>query len=195
MLDEYVTARPFKVPGPSSLCPAFKNEDKRRIIFIESSGQECLTPRQACGVEAAARMNPNMEVKVYVNIDKFGPTYGDDQLIRPGRVRSCSFNSMLASRFPNIDSIRLNLTQMIVEEPRFASLFESGKLQESQWPVVHISDAVRLLLLEKYGGIYLDFDNIVFRPLHCLRNTFSYLDGLPIIENGVLVSPFIIHSF
>ncbi|KAK4026396.1 alpha-1,4-N-acetylglucosaminyltransferase [Daphnia magna] len=179
-------ARPFKVPGPDSLCPPFASGDTERINFIESTGEECLTPRQACGVESAARANSQMDIKVYLNVAKIGPPGWDDLLRRPGRVRSCSFNQMLGSEFSNVEMIRENFTSILENSP-FRPLIESGNFHTSHWSVVQVSDAIRLLLLQKYGGYYLDFDNIVFRSLHCLRNGFSYLEEHPNIENGIMV--------
>lgn len=179
-------ARPFKVPGPESLCPASSDEGLGPIIFIESSGEECLTPRQVCGVESASRANPGMKIKVYINTDKLGPPGWADRFMRPGRVRSCKLNELI-SKYNNVEMIRDNFTALLENSP-FRPLIDTGKIQESQWSVVQISDAIRLLLLQKHGGIYLDFDNVVFRPLHCLRNVFSYLEEKPNIENGILVS-------
>lgn len=179
-------ARPFKVPGPDSLCPPFNNGDTDRINFIESTGEECLTPRQACGVESAARANHQMTIKVYLNMAKIGPPGWDDLIRRPGRVRSCSFNQMLIKEFSNVEMLRENFTS-ILEKSQFRPLIENGNFQTSHWSVVQVSDAMRLLLLQQHGGYYLDFDNIVFRSLHCLRNGFSYLEEHPNIENGIMV--------
>lgn len=182
-------ARPFKVPGPESICPsmALQSGDTDRINFIESTGHECLTPRQACGVESAARANPGMNIQIHLNTDKIGPPAWDDLLRRPGRVRSCAFNALLQNQFShNVQMIRENFTN-VLKESLFRPLIESGNFQTSHWSVVQISDAIRLLLLQQHGGYYLDFDNIVFRPLHCLRNGFSYLEEHPNIENGIMV--------
>lgn len=185
--SEEPLARPMKVPGPESLCPAPVNENlNKRIYFIESSGDVCLTARQACGIESAARANAHMEVEVYLNTAKLGPPGWADRLIRPGRVRSCTLNERLIQEFSNVRMIHHNFTVMLQESP-FRPLIETGRLQESRWSVVQISDAIRLLLLQEHGGIYLDFDNIIFRPLHCLHNVFSYLEEKPNIENGILV--------
>ncbi len=35
----------------------------------------------------------------------------------------------------------------------------------SQFLVSHLSDVVRFLLLQKYGGTYLDLDALILRPL------------------------------
>ena len=41
--------------------------------------------------------------------------------------------------------------------------------------------------LLRTGGVYLDLDVVVLRPVHCLRNTAGYLQRIGNwIENGVL---------
>ena len=175
---------PFKVPGGPSLCQSAANsENTENVFFIESSGKPCLTPRQACGVESAARANPDMKIRVYLNTVELEPKWAA-RWMRPGRVRSCSLNEMLVSQFQNAKIVHRNFTAKL-HESEFRTLVPS--FNKSQWSVVQISDAIRLLLLQKYGGIYLDFDNIVFRPLHGLKNGFSYLEEAPNIENGIMV--------
>ena len=41
----------------------------------------------------------------------------------------------------------------------------SGILEKSSWPSVHTSDALRLLLIYEFGGMYLDLDFVIFREL------------------------------
>jgi lactosylceramide 4-alpha-galactosyltransferase len=36
------------------------------IFFIETSGRSCLTGRQACGIESAARANPKAIITLYM---------------------------------------------------------------------------------------------------------------------------------
>ena len=45
------------------------------------------------------------------------------------------------------------------------SLFSSGKLQNSRYAATHKSDALRYLLLYKFGGFYLDMDYVVLQDL------------------------------
>ena len=40
-----------------------------------------------------------------------------------------------------------------------------NKLQTSQYYVSHLSDVLRILILEEFGGVYLDLDALVIRPL------------------------------
>lgn len=192
-----ININPFKVPGPKSLCSSsnedviMNNHQGGPINYIESSGEECLTPRQACGIESAARSNPKMDINVYTNIARLGRPAWDGRIIRHGRVRSCTLNRLLTNnehKFGRrIQFIRKNFGDWL---PKFNSTFKSHHFEEMKksphW-IVQLSDVARLVLLEKFGGIYLDFDNIVFRPLHCLRNTLSYLQEELHIENGIMV--------
>ena len=192
---QIATELPFKVPGPISLCPPIDDDEEtipssksetRQITFIESSGEECLTPRQACGIESAARTNPEMLIRIYTNSDRTGLSGWDDRVMRPGRVRSCAFNRILLNLTShNIRFIRENFTHRLAEEKSFRRHLD--EMKKSPFWVVQVSDAMRLILLKKHGGLYLDFDNIVFRPLHCLRNSLSYLEEEVHIENGVMV--------
>ena len=110
---------------------------------------------------------------------------------RPGRVRSCSFNLQL-TKMLNVEFIRTDFNQML-EKTAFRPLL--SKIKTSAWWVVQLSDIVRLILLKKHGGFYLDFDNIVFRSIDCLRNTFSYLEEAPNIENGIMVCQIFLLAF
>ena len=42
--------------------------------------------------------------------------------------------------------------------------------EPSKYKAVHTADAVRLLLIYKYGGLYLDLDYVVLRDLSHYKN-------------------------
>ena len=158
-----------------------------RINYIESSGIKCLTPRQACGVESGARQNPHMSVKIYFNTVEMNPPSWDDRIMRPGRVHACTLNQLLTSHYSNVEMIAKNFTH-VLQETQFRPVVESKKHPKSKASIIEIGEAMRLIILQKYGGFYLDFDSIVFRPLHCLQNMFSYLmDEFPSIRSEVMV--------
>ena len=52
---------------------------------------------------------------------------------------------------------------------------ERGILQ-SQFPLAQRSDLVRVALLWNLGGIYLDLDVVVLRPLYCLKDAIGLKD-------------------
>ena len=178
----------LKVKGTELFCPPFINGDSNRINFIESSGEECLTSRQACSVEAAARQNYQMSIKVHRNVDKTisSPSW-DANIIRPGRMRSCIFNRLLSDshQFPNIEFISQNFTLML-HNSIFRPLLNSIRENHS-WSLEQTSYAIGLLMLHENGGFYLDFDDIVLRQLHCLRNAFSYFKNKSSKDHGMMV--------
>ena len=51
---------------------------------------------------------------------------------------------------------------------------------------VHYSDAIRLVLIEKYGGFYSDLDMIIIRPLDGFQNVLSCDEG-PNVHKGINV--------
>lgn len=174
------------MPGPESLCPKYQEGNIKTITYIESTGHECLTPRQACGIETAARANPKMKVMLYVNNIRVGPYDPEPGILRHGRVRSCTFNRILSLTYGNLNIVKSNFLDNI-RDTDFGELVESRKLLRSRWSDVQIGEIMRLILLNQTGGIYLDFNNIVFRPIHCLRNTFSYYKDAPNIANAIMV--------
>ena len=55
---------------------------------------------------------------------------------------------------------------------------------------VHLSDAIRIILIFKYGGWYSDLDMVIIKPLTELQNVLS-CDEFPDIENHLLSQDFL----
>lgn len=126
-----------------------------------------------------------MQIRVHINENKNATPDWDHHFVRPGRVRSCVLNYLLSNLSSNIQLLHADFTRDFLSSSSFWPLRK--ELEKSSWSTVHLSDAIRLILLQRYGGYYLDFDNIVLRPLHCLNNTLSYLEEAPNIENGIMI--------
>ena len=174
------------MPGLSTLCPPLNSDSpSQSIFFVETSGHKCLTARQACSVESAARMNPDLPVRVYQHDRPIAGSKINSHL--PGQKRNCDVTEALQREFRNVHLIREDLAVHLEGTPLW-KLYAQGKLNESQYPLMHWSDAVRAAILRKYGGIYLDLDCTVLRPLHCLQNTVGLVDYIPHwVENGVMI--------
>ncbi|KAI9563395.1 hypothetical protein GHT06_010858 [Daphnia sinensis] len=157
---------------------------QKRIMFIETSGEKCLRPRQACAIESAARTNPDMTVYVYMAKER--PPGRPEMDRGEGLERRCETMQILES-FTNVYFIRDSLPKHLVDTP-LESLYFNGNMKNSQYALQHISDAVRVALLYKHGGIYLDLDVVVLRSLRCLRNTagHTFILGESSIENGFM---------
>ncbi|CAK9140165.1 unnamed protein product [Ilex paraguariensis] len=71
-----------------------------------------------------------------------------------------------------------NLEELLKDTPThiFASVWFEWK--KTKFYPTHYSELVRLAALYKYGGIYLDFDIVVLKPLSSLNNTIGLEDVL-----------------
>lgn len=68
----------LEIIGENDLCLETRKEEVKRrqeIFFIETSGEDCLTARQACSIESASRTNPDANVVVYMESN--GPLPGE----------------------------------------------------------------------------------------------------------------------
>lgn len=135
-------------------------------------------------------MNPYMNVILHIDSGSFSSrTNGSTARHRAdtlGNRRSCDVMDILKS-FSNIQIVQSRLVDELRDTYLWDRWYSKGRLDESLYPHVHLSDAVRVAVMQKQGGIYLDLDCIVLRPIDCLRNTAGYLKSLPSwVENGVL---------
>ncbi|XP_042028114.1 uncharacterized protein At4g19900-like [Salvia splendens] len=91
-----------------------------------------------------------------------------------------------------------NLDELLKDTPThiFASVWHEWKT--TKYYPVHYSELIRLASIYKYGGIYLDSDIVVLKPLSELNNTVGYEDELgdKTLNGAVMVfrkhSPFIL---
>merc|ERR550539_2313920 len=111
------------------------------IFMIESSPKETLSSREACALESAAR---NSELQVI--------------MVRVGPVLDLHHNTtcQLYSRFRDsiifyhIDPIKFSLGTPL------SRFFTSEKLAASMNKFVHTADALRVLIINRFGGFYAD---------------------------------------
>ncbi|XP_055296581.1 lactosylceramide 4-alpha-galactosyltransferase-like [Sitodiplosis mosellana] len=141
-----------------------KPVEGRSIFFLMTScskkGVIHLTKSQACAIESAAFHNPNRNVFVLFASPVNTPTYSQSKHL-----------AVLRSNFTNIYFLNMNLETLVVGTA-VEDFYQSDKLFTSKFLVEHMSDFVRLLVLSKYGGIYLDTDCIVQKNLDELPANF-----------------------
>lgn len=131
----------------------------KNIFFLDTTRmkrrkkERAFTCRQACAVESAALMNPHL--KIFVT---FVSRHKHDNKISFTR----HVEAML--RYRNVYVNRLDLIKFSKSTP-MENFFKSDKLNSSHFIVSHTSDALRFLILWKYGGTYLDSDVIVQKRL------------------------------
>ncbi|XP_026301733.1 lactosylceramide 4-alpha-galactosyltransferase, partial [Apis mellifera] len=128
------------------------NGDKN-IFFHETSCFDknglILNARQACAIESAAKMNPNMNVYLL--------------FLSPSKISKQSkkiFEQLQA--YPNIRIRRVKFQNYVKNTP-LDVWYKMDILKKSKWPRIQMADILRFLTLWKYGGIYLDLDVVVIR--------------------------------
>lgn len=139
----------------------------KTIFLIDSirpaDGVLKLSPRQACAVESAAKNNPNWNVVLF--------TLDTHILDAP------TSNTSALRTYSNIKIVNTTVEKM-VNGTIAESWVKTGSLTTSKYPVVHYSDFLRLFILYKYGGVYLDTDFIVLKSLDPILPNFSVAETL-----------------
>lgn len=146
------------------LCKA-ESDAETRILFIDSTGNECLSNRQMCTIESAAITNPDMTIYVYLH----SPDSRNNGTIK--KTTRCSKMDDLSEHYTNIHFIRLDLKSLLIGTRLISILVSNNRRQHLER---HLSDATRIAALYKYGGIFIDWNAIVLRSLRCLKNALAH---------------------
>lgn len=142
-------------PGPPNSTPRAGNN----IFFLETSERTNPNFLFTCSVESAARVHPEAQVVVFMKGLHGAP---------PPQNLGLS----LLGCFPNVQLLPLDLDALFQGTPLAAWHVASQRRWEPYLlPVT--SDAARLALLWRFGGIYLDTDFIVLRSLGKLSNVLG----------------------
>lgn len=92
---------------------------------------------------------------------------------------------MTVLHFDNVNVNFLDLHEFAKGSP-LQTFVESGRLQNAKFVVSHTSDVLRLLILWKYGGHYLDTDVIVQKNLDSLPSNSACDDTCETVNGAVL---------
>ncbi|XP_062914266.1 lactosylceramide 4-alpha-galactosyltransferase-like [Mobula hypostoma] len=129
------------------------------IFFLETSKRTNPTFLTMCSVESAARSHPKAKVVFYMK-----------GLTATGGKQTLEMS--LLNCFPNVEIKPIDLKEIFADTPLY-----SWYLQLNTWwqpyLITTISDAARLAVIWKYGGIYLDTDIIVLKNLLNLTNSIG----------------------
>ncbi|KAF5306244.1 hypothetical protein FQA39_LY08942 [Lamprigera yunnana] len=138
-------------------------------------GKITITARQACAVESAALMNPDYDVYLL---------FTSPGLIKLENTESDRILKALLS-YNNVHIQHLDYETYTKGTP-VENLYKDGKVEASIYARSHASDVLRYLTLWKYGGIYLDLDVIVIKPLHELPPNYAGSESERNVAAGVL---------
>lgn len=143
-------------PGPPNSTPLAGN-----IFFLETSERTNPNFLFTCSVESAARAHPEARVVVLMK----GLPGGGAPLPR------CLGISLLGC-FPNVQMLPLDLEALFRGTP-LAAWHAAMRRRWEPYLLPVLSDAARIALLWKFGGVYLDTDFIVLRSLSNLSNALG----------------------
>ena len=142
------------------------------IFFVETNiNSLLLTTKQLCAIESAAFHNPS--ANVYILTIR---AVADKQYLRLFQI------------YKNIIWMKLVPNELFLDTP-LMKWWQTGHLAQSKFMTAHLSDAVRLALLWKYGGFYSDLDTITIKSFQTLIgvNGAGFLNGkMPSLANGFL---------
>ncbi len=169
----YYTKTMYEIANVSKLRNKTSFEGEYTIHFVETNKfRSAFTTKQLCAVESAARNNPNAAV-----------------IIHSLKAREGEF-SFLFDSYPNLFLNEMNLEELFNQTP-LLEWHKRGEINKSEFGISHLSDATRITLLFKFGGVYSDLDTITLKSFESLLkyNGAGYLfeDGGHSLGCGVLV--------
>ena len=145
---------PLKVADEKQLPELAPRPDS--IFFVETSGKTRLEPKEICSIESAAKNNPDKNVYVVMT----SPVM---------EFQNHSAASAVSKRYPNLHFRHVD-AHSFISDSILRDIWKEGLIQRSKFFVSHFSDVMRFLLLHKFGGTYLDMDQIVLKSLPDLPN-------------------------
>uniref|UniRef100_A0A1Y9IVV2 Alpha 1,4-glycosyltransferase domain-containing protein n=1 Tax=Anopheles minimus TaxID=112268 RepID=A0A1Y9IVV2_9DIPT len=164
-LQSYDTSE--ELHGYSSIYFIETSAPFKRIITIE--------PRQACAIESAARANPRKNVIVLFA--------SWNEITDPGQVRFPDLPTLV--RLPNVHFRWLNLEHFAHGTP-VEQVIRSDKLYQRPNGAEYLSEILRLVLLYRYGGIYLDLDVVTLKKLEFYNPNFFGAETPRLVGSSVI---------
>ncbi|XP_036287245.1 lariat debranching enzyme isoform X5 [Pipistrellus kuhlii] len=127
----------------------------RSIVFLETSERMEPSPLVSCAVESAARVYPEQPVVFFMKgLSSSTPL--------PPNSTYPAFS--LLSAIDNVFLVPLDMKSLFEDTPLSSWYTQVNASAESHW--LHVSsDAARLAVIWKFGGVYLDTDVISIRPV------------------------------
>ncbi|XP_072331049.1 lactosylceramide 4-alpha-galactosyltransferase-like [Scyliorhinus torazame] len=133
------------------------------IMFVQTSDERNPSELAMCAIESAAKMNPDQIV--YYFMKGFNGNFSAHK--EPQHKDILSLSSI-----KNVVIMPLNLEELF-NNTRLAGWYKKVDYTKEMYWIHVLSDACRIALLWKYGGVYLDTDIISLKPLK-LHN-FSFI--------------------
>ncbi|XP_032784075.1 lactosylceramide 4-alpha-galactosyltransferase [Daphnia magna] len=174
------------LPCPKPKPSVFDDHPRESIVdhnqnafFIETSGSGSLTIRQTCAVESLALHNQNLTVNVlFVDV----PINTSVLVLQ-----------QLKEKYSNIQLVSIDLDDYLAGTV-LEHWYHCTEWNKGSFYVNNLSNGLRLLTLQKYGGYYFDLDIISVRPVTFYRNFVAVQDATSLNNDVIhadLKNPFI----
>lgn len=126
--------------------------------------------------------NPNRDVFLLF----VSPVAIDEEQYRSSEGLEAVSNVInILKSYKNVYLRNVNMTTFVRNSP--LDLDHRDKIYSSKHPVVHLADYLRLQVLYKYGGMYIDTDFIIFKSFDPLAKTFITREHThEFLNNGVM---------
>ncbi|KAL7024956.1 hypothetical protein ACKWTF_013270 [Chironomus riparius] len=154
-----------------------KSEKFNKLFFIETHMDEMRildNPRIACSIESAARVNQDARIYLFF-------------LTNSTRVvLKYSEQVKILLSYDNINIRFLNIYEFS-KGTDLEDLIGNDSILKSKYPIEHMADVMRALILSKYSGIYLDLDVLSVVPLAMINyENFACPESINRITNAVI---------
>lgn len=151
-------------------------ENGRNIFFLDTgtaTEKVILGSRKACAIESAALANPNSKIfLLFSSHERF-----------LNLENSEAFQAIW--QYSHVFINHVDIAQLSVGTP-MEKFIASRKLSGSHFKAEHTADALRLILLWKYGGTYLNSHLIVRQQINTNLNNFACLESRDTISTSIL---------
>lgn len=144
---------------------------EKSVFFHETSCKGGLDARQACAVESAARLHPDWKVNVLFTAPATSET-----------IENCT---RLLDTYRNLNYYRIHVVRYAKGTP-LEKFIAGGALNRTRWRISHASDVLRYLTLYKWGGVYLDLDVVVAKPLDLLGRNWAARESETAVAAGAM---------
>ncbi|KAL5283504.1 hypothetical protein ACFFRR_006026 [Megaselia abdita] len=136
-------------------------------------GLVTLTPRQACAIESAAAINPELDVFVIFSSPAYIQEDDPDSVVQ----------SIL--EYENVH-LRYSDPWVFTKFTPAEEFFNKGDIFKSPFYLAHMSDLLRILSLWKWGGIYIDLDFILTKTFSNIVSNFVVQESDDLLANSIL---------
>ena len=150
-----------------------QGDSNRRIFFHETSGRGYLNLRQTCTVESTAKHNPGRPVQVFMTADRLD--------------YSIPWLSVLQN-YANVSVILVDPAEYFANTP-LEAWYKEEEWATSLYRIVHLSDYIRVVTLQKGGGMYMDLDIVTMKPFdeqHLWNFFLIETEEMQLLSNAVL---------